>query len=67
MAIPLLSYDGFTPFATLGIVVAVALAYLVVGPPRIDPKEPPILRPRIPFVGHLVGLISLAHSYHRLQ
>ncbi|KAK1757983.1 25-hydroxycholesterol 7-alpha-hydroxylase [Echria macrotheca] len=67
MTIPSPSYDGFTLFATLGIIAAMALAYLVVVPQRIDPKEPPMLRPRIPFVGHLVGLISLAHSYHRLQ
>ncbi|KAK3348749.1 hypothetical protein B0T25DRAFT_546433 [Lasiosphaeria hispida] len=67
MAISLLSYDGFTLSVALGITIALALTYIAVVPLRLDPKEPPILRPRVPLIGHLIGLISLAHSYHRLQ
>jgi hypothetical protein len=54
-----------------GLVLAAAITllvvYLVRFPVRMDPQEPPILRPRIPFIGHLLGLISLSHGYHRLQ
>jgi hypothetical protein len=25
--------------------------------PRTDPREPPILKPAVPFVGHIVGLV----------
>lgn len=57
--------------SSYGLVIAVAitlmLAYLVRFPVRMDPKEPPILRPRIPFIGHLIGLIWLSHSYHLVQ
>jgi hypothetical protein len=33
--------------------------------PHVDPREPPILKPTIPFVGHLIGLIR--HGSHFLR
>lgn len=32
--------------------------------PDIDAREPKILMPRIPFIGHLVGLITNQHEYY---
>jgi hypothetical protein len=48
---------------TPGMVVAIAalplILYLVnrVVFPTVDPREPPILRPKIPFFGHIISLI----------
>lgn len=32
--------------------------------PEVDSKEPQILMPRIPFIGHLVGLITNQAEYY---
>ncbi|KAH7014196.1 cytochrome P450 [Microdochium trichocladiopsis] len=39
--------------------IAVVLALLVhrLSTPRLDPREPPLLKPTIPLVGHIIGLI----------
>jgi hypothetical protein len=26
--------------------------------PTVDPREPPVLRPKVPFIGHIVSLLS---------
>lgn len=36
--------------------------------PELDAKEPPLMLPRIPFIGHLIGLIkNQAEYYTNLQ
>ena len=36
--------------------------------PEVDSKEPPIMLPRLPFIGHLVGMIrNQAEYYTNLQ
>ncbi|KAI8651201.1 hypothetical protein NCS55_01363700 [Fusarium keratoplasticum] len=32
--------------------------------PTFDPREPPVLRPRIPFIGHIVGMIRERSSWY---
>ena len=32
--------------------------------PKLDSREPPIMLPRIPFVGHLVGLVRNQSDYY---
>jgi hypothetical protein len=31
---------------------------------RLDPREPPLLKPRIPIFGHLIGLARYQTQYH---
>jgi hypothetical protein len=31
---------------------------------RDDPREPPRLRPKVPLIGHVLGLIRSGPSYH---
>lgn len=31
-----------------------------------DPREPPVLRPRIPFVGHIIGLLTEGANYYKI-
>ncbi|KAK2009167.1 cytochrome P450 [Colletotrichum eremochloae] len=33
---------------------------------HVDPREPPILKSGIPFIGHVMGLIKHQHSYYKL-
>lgn len=43
----------------LGVLLLICLQAFI---PRMDPHEPPLLKPRIPFIGHLIGL--LRHQKH---
>ncbi|KAK1983708.1 cytochrome P450 [Colletotrichum cereale] len=33
---------------------------------HVDPREPPVLKSGVPFIGHVVGLIKHQHSYYKL-
>ncbi|KAK0666039.1 putative cytochrome P450 E-class, group IV [Cercophora samala] len=50
-------------------IAAVLIAVLIntlATPKRADPREPPLLKPIIPFVGHIIGLIRHQADYHRI-
>lgn len=53
------------PMIALGcallVVTFFALSHVV--KPAIDPREPPILEPRLPLVGHIVGLLQYGVDY----
>ncbi|RDW69215.1 cytochrome P450-5 [Coleophoma cylindrospora] len=34
--------------------------------PRLDPSEPPLLKPSIPLIGHIIGIIWHQNDYHRI-
>lgn len=57
-----LSLNGY--WSALLLVVA-ALGLLVWQTIRIkmDPREPPLLRPWIPFIGHLIGMLQYNQAY----
>ncbi|TDZ36373.1 25-hydroxycholesterol 7-alpha-hydroxylase [Colletotrichum spinosum] len=57
-------FSGYIALAALFAVVFYGLHQLLVA--RVDPREPPVLKPRIPFVGHILGLIKHQHSYYKL-
>ncbi|KAH6856479.1 cytochrome P450 [Chaetomium sp. MPI-CAGE-AT-0009] len=44
------------------VVVLVSLLYRY-GSPQIDPREPPVVKPGIPLVGHIVGLVRHGVDY----
>lgn len=57
-------------FSVTGVAFAGAVAvliYLYIWPVRLDAREPPMIRPIIPFVGHLIGLIWKGNRYADLQ
>jgi len=52
---------------TIGIVVVVlGLLIRFIASPRLDPREPPVLKPRIPLVGHIIGLFRHQASYYSM-
>ncbi|KAH8682620.1 cytochrome P450 [Xylariales sp. PMI_506] len=57
--------NGYTAAILLIVIISVPLSYFILYPLRLDSAEPPLLKPTIPFIGHLLGLISLSHGYHR--
>ncbi len=48
------------------IAIAAVLAFLILRlfAPRLDPREPPLLKPRVPFLGHILGMIRYQAQYH---
>ncbi|KAH6884112.1 cytochrome P450 [Thelonectria olida] len=59
--------------STAGVFVTVILASVIVVPllnrfltPRLDPREPPVVKPTIPYVGHILGIIRHQNDYHRI-
>lgn len=34
--------------------------------PRLDPDEPPLIKPTIPLIGHIIGLLWHQNGYHRV-
>jgi hypothetical protein len=46
-----------------GIAALVFLNYVFT--PRMDPNEPPLIKPRIPIIGHIIGVITQQSGYHR--
>lgn len=49
----------------LAAIVALALLNRLLTP-RIDPREPPVVKPSIPWVGHIIGIIRHQADYPRI-
>jgi hypothetical protein len=49
----------------LAVIVAFALLNRLLTP-RIDPREPPVVKPSIPWVGHIIGIIRHQADYPRI-
>lgn len=49
----------------LAVIVAFALLNRLLTP-RIDPREPPVVKPSIPWVGHIIGIIRHQADYSRI-
>ncbi|KAF4334052.1 cytochrome P450 monooxygenase 8B1, partial [Fusarium beomiforme] len=49
----------------LALIVAFALLNRLLTP-RIDPREPPVIKPSIPWIGHIIGLIRHQADYNRI-
>ena len=48
----------------LGGIIALSFLINVLATPRLDPREPPLLKPSIPLIGHIIGIISRQNEYH---
>ena len=51
----------------LTIVVAIPLAVLVrhLISPAYDPREPPVIKPKIPLIGHIISMVTEASGYYQ--
>lgn len=55
-----------TTSLVLGAAVIVVLFADVLLTPRLDSNEPPLLKPSIPLIGHIIGIIRYQNEYHRM-
>ncbi|KAJ4128057.1 hypothetical protein NW768_008341 [Fusarium equiseti] len=61
------SFSSSTAWTTAVLATVVALSllnYLLT--PRLDPREPPTVKPAIPWIGHIVGIIRHQADYGRI-
>ncbi|KAF3032342.1 hypothetical protein E8E12_001542 [Didymella heteroderae] len=75
-----LTKDGGLGTRTLNVVLhgrlpasiaVVSIALIVFGiaqvsSPTLDPKEPPLIKSRVPVIGHIVGIIQQQATYHKI-
>jgi hypothetical protein len=52
-------------------VVALTIALLTTiltrfSTPKLDPREPPLAKSTIPFIGHIIGIIQHQSNYHKV-
>jgi hypothetical protein len=52
-----------TKYVVAGVLIAAALLLHKVSNPSMDTKEPPILHPRIPILGHFLGMVKNQSAY----
>lgn len=50
--------------ATVAIVVVLGFLVMYALRPRLDPREPPLVKPGIPFLGHKLGMMRQQAPYH---
>ncbi|SPJ73901.1 related to cytochrome P450 8B1 [Fusarium torulosum] len=61
------NFSSSTVLYTAVLAAAVALSLLNrLLTPRIDPREPPVVKPRIPWIGHIIGVIRHQADYNRI-
>lgn len=53
-------------YATAAVLVVIATVMYVLSGPRIDDREPPVLKSKIPIVGHLIGMIRHQSAYFKV-
>jgi hypothetical protein len=60
------SQEGGRVFITLILVAIVGFLFLRKADGRlVDPREPPVLQSRIPFVGHAIGMVAEGSLYFK--
>jgi hypothetical protein len=47
----------YATLALLGVVVTCVFTFSKLRGNTVDPKEPALLKPRVPFIGHILGLL----------
>jgi len=58
--------SAILPIVPLSLGVAIVIGFMlhVLAVPRVDSREPPLLKSRIPVIGHIIGLIRYQAEYH---
>ncbi|TDZ20836.1 25-hydroxycholesterol 7-alpha-hydroxylase [Colletotrichum orbiculare MAFF 240422] len=63
---PTLDFLSGSPVTVVGLLLVVAIVYLSIYPVPIGSHEPPIVRPKVPLVGHILGLFQHSWAYYGL-
>jgi hypothetical protein len=52
-----------TTIGAIALVVALGVYLSGLLDVKIDPREPPVIRPKIPFIGHIIGMLTDGPHY----
>lgn len=53
-------------YVTVAILLGVVTLVHVLSSPKLDGREPPVMKPRIPIIGHLIGMIQNRQRYFKV-
>ncbi len=67
MTVPELYASSVSTMAVLilSALVIFAFAWLVLRRSNVDPREPPVVKPAIPFIGHILGMARQGSLYFK--
>jgi hypothetical protein len=54
-----------TAVAALGLVIAIGVLLSNLLRVKIDPREPPVIHPTVPLLGHIIGLLKEGPRFFR--
>jgi hypothetical protein len=60
------SFDGYNVPLLLLLLAAAIVFFRQLFAPHMDPREPPLLSPAIPIVGHLIGMMRNQMEYYAI-
>lgn len=61
MSLPVL-FSGYMPTVLLAIGVVVLICWQRLSV-QLEPQEPPLLKPSVPYIGHIIGIIRYKSGY----
>lgn len=54
-----------TAMGALGLVIAVGVFLSNLLRPKLDPREPPVVYPKVPLLGHIIGMLREGPLYYK--
>jgi hypothetical protein len=63
--ISVISSTNTMPWCAIGFVLLISVYFLLLRPVRLDRREPPMIYPKIPLIGHSIGLFWYGGRYFR--
>ena len=58
--------DSFWSSVLLGSAILALYLWSKLSSLQLDPQEPPVLKPKVPFIGHIIGLLYHAGEYYNV-
>lgn len=65
----LFGQSSYTTLTILATIIASAFMLPILNKiltPTMDPNEPPLIKPKFPLIGHIVGIIQHQSGYHKM-
>lgn len=52
-----------TTIGAIALVVAIGVYFSGLLDAKLDSREPPLVRPKVPYIGHIIGLLTDGPNY----
>ena len=61
--IEVLPENGKTPLTVLAFILCIGILASHLLGIKVDPREPPVVYPKVPFIGHIIGMVREGPLY----